>query len=107
MKLYATIQAQKLQDGKLITVKKAQGSNTNLDIDITNGTGGLIAYVQVMHRRDALPMVYFVPVLHHAYATYNNEERSAIMKLEETKGKQKKDEKCYCSDDDMSIPHYH
>lgn len=35
MKLYATIHAEKLENGKIITVKKAQGSNTWLHVKLT------------------------------------------------------------------------
>lgn len=92
MKLYTTIQAQKLQDGKLITVKKAQGSNTELHINIMNETKGLLAYVHVLYRENELPMVYFVPVRHHAYEVRSDAERSIIVERE--KGKKQKDEMC-------------
>lgn len=92
MKLYATIQAEKLQDGKTIIVKKSQGSNTLLDINITNEHGHLLAYVQVLHRENALPMVYYARVPQHAYSTTSLAERDAIVSMEKDKGKKQKDE---------------
>lgn len=89
MKLYTTVQAQKLQDGKIITVKKSQGSNTELNINITNEKGWLLAYIQVLERKGQLPMVYFVPIIQHAYEVRSPLERDAIVEIE--KGKKQKD----------------
>lgn len=51
MKLYAKIEASKLQDGKYITVKKGQGSNDQINITI-NIDGEYPSYRLHINKRD-------------------------------------------------------
>ncbi len=88
MKLYAKIQGEKLTDGKISWVKKGQGSNTRLDINIMNEAGALLAYVTVSEREGDLPVVYFTHLKHHAYLATSDIEHDAILKIE--KGKKQK-----------------
>lgn len=85
MKLYAKIEADKLQDGTHIVVSKAQGSNEYLQINITNDTGALIACVQVKARKGDIPAVYFVNDPAHGYLATSRVEYNAILSIEKGK----------------------
>jgi len=91
MKLYTTIQAEKLTNGTISIVKKSQGSNTHLDINIIDEAGALMAHLKVHALKSGKPVIYFTSLPQHAYITTNQAEYEAIVLLESPKGKQQID----------------
>lgn len=99
MKLYATIQSDR--------ATKGQGGNKFLDIKIQAG----------QEQKEILRILINDTPLDKSYLTARIVSitghtvflRSLLDQINQSLeiGKKQKGEKCYCSDDDMSIPHYH
>ena len=102
MKLYATITSER--------ASKGQGGNKYLLIELTieNDKGEYADMGQLkLYRVDTNPTgtaLVYLPRKDHKihYGT-----PAALDFLPDEKGKKQTGEKCYCSDEDMSIPHYH
>lgn len=89
MNIYSIIQAEKLQDGKTIIVKKGQGSNTHLNINIIDETKALIAHIKISYRKDRqlqlLPLIYFTHVPAHGYLCTSQTEYEYLLKANKQK----------------------
>jgi len=94
MKLYATIKANKLQNGQNITVEKGQGSNEWLDIKLTITEGKTIheiGIIRLQHHPEGYELVI------DRSSNFRLKAGRVYEEIINTKGKKKKGDSCkYC-----------
>lgn len=97
MKLYATIKAHKLQNGKNIIVEKGQGTNEYMGILLNDETGrNLVELYAEVREND----------IYIKFMDFREEERIITFDLPKVKKQKDNTKYCYC-DCDMSVPHIH
>jgi hypothetical protein len=89
MKLYATIKSERAMKG--------QGGNKEIVLSLKNESKLTIASLLFIPNNDDATCSLIL----------KSYDKLLIDFIDFPNGKRQKGEKCYCSDDDMSIPHYH
>ena len=100
MKLYATTTSER--------ASKGQGGEY-LDIGIMNEDKECFATinVRIIEGTKDYDTRRIIKIWHNGLTEVQSYKNSGDTTEKIIKGKKQKGEKCYCSDDDMSLPHYH
>lgn len=94
MKLYATIETEKLINGEIKTVTKHQGSNTCIEINIQGEDGEFLGLFRMKKTRDSVGDLWYATIDFAEYVYVNGKHwlDAEVQDKDYTKGKSQKGE---------------